>query len=259
MGTQRPQDLLLIEILRKIESRISSSFCDLVYAWEITTSSSLANFLATESEESDGDNALGGSKKKRKMEELEDILVGGETETDDLEGVTPLFTVGRSGFEVTFDGGLIQNSIRNFDTSVKFDSRHDKKESYGQFLLKMKHYSRLLRSEMTYSTEFFLLLVTSSNLLTQHESSLIVENLRAFVESGVLALVLCSLSHTDEHINKLALSLLVATANGASPEMGGGFNGSYQDRELVTLIANKIFSYITTSEKKNWPMSLLQV
>lgn len=251
MGTQRPQDLLLIDILRKIESRVSSSFCDFVYAWEITTSSSLANSLTMASENADGDSVGHPKKnKKRKMDELEDILIGEHTE-DELSGVTPLFTVGRSGFEVTFDGGLIQNSIRNFDTSVKFEAKgQDRNETYGAFLDRMKKYSRLVRSEMTYSTEFFLLLVTSSNLLIQNETTLVVENLRAFVESGVLSLVLCSLSHTDENISNLALSLVVATAQGASSETNGGLNANYQDRELITLISNLIFSYVTAAQKK---------
>lgn len=254
-GTKRPQDMLLVEILKKIESRVSASFCDMVYSWEITTSSALATILALEGGQ-DEDSSLAGSlasKRKRKINDLEDMLIGHTAVEDGLDGVTPLFTAGKGGFEVTFDSGLIQNSIKNFDTTVPFDVKPPNKvgkhvESYSEFLTRMQHYSRSLRAEMTYSTEFFLLLITSSSLLVHDESSLVVDNLRVFTESGVLALVICGLCETEPHINKLALSLLVATSQAASDSSSS--NNGYSDKELVSILSNRIFSFITEDQEK---------
>lgn len=251
MGTQRPQDLLLVEILRKIESRLSSSFCDMVYSWEITTSSPLSMAFAPGNEI---DINLNESKKKRKINELSDMLFG--ENGDGLNGATPLFTLGKSGIEVTFDSGLIHNTIKNFDCSVQFEpkplsdtkSKSFKNETYKDFLGRMTKYSNLLRSDLTYNIEFFLLLVTSSNLLEQNESSLVVENLRAFVDSGVFSLVLCSLSHTNVYIHKLAFSLLIAVFNGTNEALTS--SAGYQDTELLQVVCNRIFAYVTEEKEK---------
>lgn len=253
MGTQRPQDLLLIGVLHKIESRLSSSFCDMVYSWEITTSSPLSMEFASGNEMETG--AL-ETKKKRKINELSGMLFG-KNGDDGLNGATPLFSLGKSGIEVTFDSGLIHNTIKNFDYSVKFEpvisnnkpsSKVNKSESYEQFLERAKQYTNLLRSDLTYDIEFFLLLVTSSNLLEQKESSLFVENLRAFVDSGVFSLVLCSLSHTNIHIHKLAFSLLIATFNGTAESLPS--STGYPDSELLRVVCNRIFAFVTESRAK---------
>lgn len=84
--------MLLIDLLRKIETRLSTSFCDMVYSWEITTSSPLATAFAAEADSSN--DSAPGSKKKRKIDELSDMLLG-ESSNDGLNGVTPLFVLGK--------------------------------------------------------------------------------------------------------------------------------------------------------------------
>lgn len=265
MGTYRAQDVLLIEILKKIESRISYSFCNAVVAWDITTSSSLSTKLPSlRNPEGSAPNFATGSKRKReedKTAQLEDILIGGiADETEELDNVTPLFLLSQTsgssstGFEVSFDAALIENSIYNFDSSVpQFQLRplhknsRPVKETFQQFLQRYNQYSLELRSEMTYDTEFFLLLVTSSNILVQKESHLVVDNLRVFVESGILSLVIASLCHKDENISKIALSLLVAARASVQHES----YSNYPDKEIVEIITNKIFSYITSRQEQD--------
>lgn len=238
MGTQRPQDLLLIDILRKIESRTNVSFANSVYSWVFSAT-------AADMFEQQRNN----KSRKTLGENYNEFLLDGSPTSK----LTALFQNDKEGFLVTIDAYLIQNTIRNFDTTTPFHPYLDALApgknkvalSFDEKFALLNDYAKLLRSEYTYDLEFLMLLVSSSNLVKEQK----ISDLKLFVETGSLGVVLCAMSYPEtitsavsEKANKItaknSLALIARTLLEAAAAALEG--SSYREEDILTIFFSKL-------------------
>lgn len=246
MGTQRPQDMMLIEILRKIESRTSASFANSVYSWVFSATAADAFEQQT--------------KKSGLGEEYDDTLLNDAPTTK----ITQMFASSRDGFEATIDSYLIKNTVRNFDCTVPFfpyanalSSNRD--YSFEQKLAFLNEYAKLLRSEYTYDPEFLLLLLSSSNIVREGK----VTDLKTLVETGGLGFIICCLSYPSSVSSSLQDSSQKLSAENGISKIAFGFlhaclasikDSTYREEDLLRVFLSKIlFFYEETTEDGEVP------
>lgn len=248
MGTQRAQDMLLIEVLRKIESRNSISFANSIYSWVFSATTAE---MFDQSERKDG---LG--------ENYDDTLLSDAATTK----LSPLFRETREGFEATVESYVIKNTVKNFDCTVQFfpylnalGSGHAL--SFEEKFKFLNDYTRLLRSEFTYDPEFLMLLLASSNLVKDGQ----VTDLKTLVETGGLGAILCCLAYPESitsgigdapkqpmqnHIAATAKSFLQACLAGIK-------DSTYREEDLLRILLTKIlFFWEDVSEEDEGPKTL---
>lgn len=241
MGTQRPQDLLLIDILRKIESRTSTSFVNSIYSYVF--SATAADLFEQQS------HTAGGS-----GENYKNVLL----ENAPTNSISPLITFNKEGFEVTLDTYIIQNTINNFDPSVQFGPYLNSLPHLGSFeerIQSLKEYSLLLRSEFTYDIEFFLLLVASSNLIKDSK----FVDLKTLVETGSVGIIFCAIAYPkmiktspdgnnlvtcENSISEIGLKLLATCA--ASLEFS-----KYREQDVLNVMILKTFNALGLNDPQN--------
>lgn len=248
MGTQRAQDMLLIDVLRKIESRNSISFANSIYSWV---------FSATTAEMFDQ-----ADKKDGLGENYEDTLLSDAATTK----LSPLFRETREGFEATIESYLIKNTVRNFDCTVQFFPYLNalgsgQAFSFDEKVKFLNEYTRLLRSEFTYDPEFLMLLLASSNLVKNGQ----VTDLKTLVETGGLGAIICCVAYPESitsglgdaskqtvqnHVATIAKSFLQACLAGIK-------DSTYREEDLLRILLTKIlFFWENVSQDDEGPKTL---
>lgn len=241
MGTQRPQDLLLIDVLRKIESRTSVSFANSVYSWVF---SATAADMFEQQRNTNHRKGLG--------ENYNEFLLD-DSPTNKL---TALFQHEKEGFLVTIDAYLIQNTIRNFDTTTPFfpyldalaPAKNKAALSFDEKFALLNGYAKLLRSEYTYDLEFLMLLVASSNLVKEQK----VSDLKLFVETGSLGVVLCSMSYPESITSGVSEDATKVTAQNSLARMARTLleaaaaalaDSTYREEDILTIFFSKLLYF----------------
>lgn len=258
MGTQRPQDMLLMEVLRKIEGRTSVSFANSIYSWVF--SATTADMFEQQS----------SSKKPSGLGENYDDTLLSDAPTTKL---SPLFVQTREGFEATVDSYLIKNTIRNFDCTVQFSPyvsalTTGKSASFNEKIKMLQEYTKLLRSEYVYDPEFLLLMLASSSLVRESK----VVDFKTLVETGGLGLVICCLAYpasitcgvgeatakttVTNSVAKIALALLHAC-------LGSIKDSTYREEDILRIFLTKILFFLedeagdsSNEGPKNFPTSV---
>lgn len=242
MGTQRPQDMLMIEILRKIESRTSISFANSIYSWVFSAAA------ADAFDQQSSKTGLG--------ENYDDTLLSDAPTTK----ITQMFTYTRDGFEATVDSYLIKNTVRNFDCTVPFfpymnalSSNHV--TSFEEKFELLMSYTKLLRSEYTYDLEFLLLMLASSNIVRESQ----VTDLKTLVETGGLGAIICCLSYPSTITSGISETSKQTVENGVSKIAFSFLNAclasikdsTYREEDLLRIFLTKILFYFEDIEESD--------
>lgn len=210
-GTNNAEDQLLYKILEKIETRLNSSWVDLVYTWD---------FL--------------------------DSLTEEETE---LIGEAKFIEKKKEGFIVTLSKTKITSTIENYCIS-NFEVPSLNSSGFGNWNKIQSFYEEVesaVSKKDSYNPLFLsLLIINNEELMT---SSTDVEdqspkvNMRKLVESELFAFILMNLSSQDKNLIQVTLNILSALLHSLQGD------SSFKDKHIFELFLSKVvYTFKKTSE-----------
>lgn len=183
-GSMNASDKLILKILESIETKLSSSWTNLIYTWDLLDSND---------------------------DDLE------------LIGETRLLTQEKEGLILTLRKDLIEHSIQNYVLdyplipSLHFKSTTNVSEKvnvFGNFFTEFKTIGSNIKGDKTIYDPYFLILLTVHNneLVKTHKEEDGETNykfeVKNFISSKLLNFIICSLPDNHYRINEISLSLL---------------------------------------------------
>lgn len=136
----------------------------------------------------------------------EDLINSGTSLVMDTPGV-------HNGLSVSLNKFTVENTVKYW---LPFDDISPSgSTNWENYRLKHEYYADLRNGNSIYDLEFLLLLIANNDELfnikqDENDSGLIVANLRALVDSGLLQCIVMGLSHQSSTIKEIALRLISA-------------------------------------------------
>lgn len=211
-GSTRAEDLLLYDVLEKIESKLNSSWVDRVFNWE---------FL--------------------------ELLNEGE---EDLIGETKFIEKKKEGFLITLNKKFIVNGLKNYDVA-RHTLTSNKWSEIQSFYDSVIVNSPDGYSETKYDPLFLSLLIINNEELIditadEETSDLVVKsNMKKLIDSQLFSSVVINLASTNEPLLKVTKSILGSLLNSVKYVKT---SSTFKDRHIFELLLTKIL-YTYTQEQ----------